>query len=136
LTARESSHQHGELLILDGSNTGENIGPHRRPLTRRHDVVLHQAGDASPQVAERLNRGWRASSPRTTLSIGVAVRGAGDDPADTLARADAALYRAKRTGRDRVCHRLHRDEDRTAGFVGPPVGYAAWSSILKGDPDG
>jgi diguanylate cyclase (GGDEF)-like protein len=66
-------------------------------------VVLHQAADSSSQVAERLNRGWRASNPRTTLSIGVAVHGAGDDPAETLARADAALYHAKRTGRDRVC---------------------------------
>jgi diguanylate cyclase (GGDEF)-like protein len=65
-------------------------------------VVLHQAGEASVDVAERLNQGWRATNPRTTVSIGVAVHRRGEDPSATLARADAALYQAKRTGRDRV----------------------------------
>jgi PleD family two-component response regulator len=34
--------------------------------------------------------------------VGIAVGQAGDDPADLLARADAALYRAKDSGRDRA----------------------------------
>ena len=38
----------------------------------------------------------------TTLSIGVALAGHGDDPDDALARADRALYRAKQAGRDRA----------------------------------
>jgi diguanylate cyclase (GGDEF)-like protein len=93
------------------------LGTYLRTMLRDQDtaryggeeflVVLHQAAESSPQIAERLNRGWRASNPRTTLSIGVAVHRPGDDSADTLARADAALYRAKRTGRDRVCASLH-----------------------------
>lgn len=37
------------------------------------------------------------------VSVGVACLRAGDDTAGLLAAADAALYRAKRTGRDRVC---------------------------------
>jgi diguanylate cyclase (GGDEF)-like protein len=65
-------------------------------------VVLDQAGLASVNVAERLNQGWRATNPRTTVSVGVAVHRHGEDPSTTLARADAALYQAKRTGRDRV----------------------------------
>ncbi len=65
-------------------------------------VVLAQAGANSVDVAQRLNAGWRATSPRTTVSIGVAVHRPGEDPSATLARADAALYQAKRTGRDRV----------------------------------
>ena len=40
--------------------------------------------------------------PRTTYSAGVAVHGPETKPSLTLARADAALYAAKRMGRDRV----------------------------------
>jgi len=40
--------------------------------------------------------------PPVTISIGVAQAGADEDEAALLARADAALYRAKDSGRDRV----------------------------------
>ena len=40
--------------------------------------------------------------PPVTASIGVAELSVDDDPASLLARADAALYRAKAAGRDRV----------------------------------
>ena len=36
------------------------------------------------------------------ISIGLAVAGVDEDPTQVLARADAALYEAKRAGRDRV----------------------------------
>ena len=54
-------------------------------------------------ATERLLEGWRELRPLTTFSAGVAVHRGGRSPAATLGRADAALYRAKRTGRDRVC---------------------------------
>ena len=38
---------------------------------------------------------------RITASIGIAAREANETYADTLRRADAALYEAKRLGRDR-----------------------------------
>jgi diguanylate cyclase (GGDEF)-like protein len=39
-----------------------------------------------------------------TVSIGVAALGVdGEDLFELLAAADAALYRAKKSGRDRVC---------------------------------
>ena len=37
-----------------------------------------------------------------TISVGLAAHQAGESPTDTLHRADAALYRAKAEGRDRV----------------------------------
>jgi two-component system cell cycle response regulator len=40
---------------------------------------------------------------RMTVSVGVAIAQSADEPADAvIARADAALYRAKAAGRDRV----------------------------------
>ena len=62
-------------------------------------------------VAERIRRGAGVVRVLTkdmivgvTVSIGVAVLGShGGDLAELLEAADQALYRAKRTGRDRVC---------------------------------
>jgi diguanylate cyclase (GGDEF)-like protein len=58
-------------------------------------------------LAERLRdavRGEPIAGQRVTMSFGVAVSGAGGFDLDThYAKADAALYDAKRSGRDRVC---------------------------------
>jgi diguanylate cyclase (GGDEF)-like protein len=66
-------------------------------------VVLRGAGGAATAAIGRLLEGWHEQRPLTTFSAGVAVHQLGRSPAATLGRADAALYRAKRTGRDRVC---------------------------------
>ena len=63
------------------------------------------------RVAERIRRGAGVVKVLTkdmivgvTVSIGVAVLGShGADLSELLESADRALYRAKRTGRDRVC---------------------------------
>jgi len=73
-------------------------------------VVLPETGASrAREVAERLRRGageqpYRtdAGPVRVTLSIGVASLQAGDDPTSLVRRADEALYRAKRAGRNRV----------------------------------
>jgi diguanylate cyclase (GGDEF)-like protein len=65
-------------------------------------LVLRGAGNAATAAMQRLLEGWRALRPLTTFSAGVAVHQEGRSPAATLGRADAALYRAKNAGRDRV----------------------------------
>lgn len=57
------------------------------------------------QLAERLRSDIeraRMPGPRVTVSIGMTGLQAGDTARDLLQRADAALYRAKRGGRNRV----------------------------------
>jgi diguanylate cyclase (GGDEF)-like protein len=73
-------------------------------------AVLLSGADAADaaEVAERLRRGIAAGpieGQSVTMSFGVAASPAGErfDEAEVFARADAALYRAKQEGRDRVC---------------------------------
>ena len=75
-------------------------------------AVLPDAGaDVALRVAERLRQAVAdatiadPSVPaglRVTVSIGVAAARADDTPETLMARADAALYRAKQTGRNKV----------------------------------
>lgn len=65
-------------------------------------VVLAGIDLDAMATAERLQAAWRATNPRTTLSIGVAVHNSLADPRATLEEADRALYGAKRAGRDLV----------------------------------
>jgi len=68
--------------------------------------------DGAGQVAERIRRRVAESAfvagdgtplSRLTVSIGVAVYPHGTDaPEDLVGNADAALYKAKRVGKDRV----------------------------------
>lgn len=71
------------------------------------ELVLILPGCAAADaelIAERLRAGIAAAGtdPVVTASIGVASADFGSSPEDILAAADEALYRAKRTGRDRV----------------------------------
>jgi two-component system, cell cycle response regulator len=75
-------------------------------------VVMPETDMAvATMVAERLRRRIAselfpiqkgAKSIEVTISIGIAALGEGDTPAAIIKRADQALYRAKRDGRNRV----------------------------------
>ena len=66
-------------------------------------LVLRQAGDTALAATERLLAAWREHTPDVTFSAGVALHGPDDTPEKTVGRADAAMYAAKQTGRDRAC---------------------------------
>lgn len=89
-----------------------------RGAVRSQDVAIRWGGeevlvllpgadhDAAAALAERLRVGIAAGSigdvAPVTISIGVATGAPGDRGDDVVAHADAALYAAKRDGRDRV----------------------------------
>ena len=80
--------------------------------------------EQSARLAEQLRQGVAgngvAGGLDITMSFGVGAsdRGEAFDYADVFKTADAALYRAKRNGRDRVC--VSGDEPASVG-VGVPV---------------
>lgn len=83
-------------------------------------AALLPGGTDGAEVAERMRGAVRASPVMTdagpvavTISVGVARLGPERDLDEALIRADAALYRAKDTGRDRVAV-----DDPTAGPAG------------------
>lgn len=104
------------------------------PTLRRDDLLGRQGGEeflavmpgtaapAALQVAERMRMALAdgvvqldSGSLRYTASAGVAVSHPGETAVTLLARADAALYRAKRLGRNRV--EMATDDDRAGASL-------------------
>jgi diguanylate cyclase (GGDEF)-like protein len=65
-------------------------------------IVMKRVGDQAGPTIERLAQGWRDLDPVTSFSAGVASHFDKEQAAETLARADGALYEAKRSGRNRI----------------------------------
>ena len=105
-------HHRGDELLHD-------LGVFLRDATRGDDsvaryggeefvVVLRQSPSRALEVIERLLADWRALGPLATLSAGIALKRPGQSWSMTFSQADAALYEAKETGRDRAV--LHQGE--------------------------
>jgi diguanylate cyclase (GGDEF)-like protein len=68
-------------------------------------TILPHAGEIAIQRhLQNVRRAWAALNPQVTFSSGIAVREDGESPADAMARADKALYRAKSGGRNQDVH--------------------------------
>ncbi len=70
-------------------------------------ILPHTPGDAAAALAERIRAAFEQQSDRATAivlsaSFGVVQLHESDDADTLISRADAALYRAKREGRNRV----------------------------------
>ncbi|WP_049566024.1 GGDEF domain-containing protein [Nocardiopsis sp. SBT366] len=106
-------------------------------------VVLLPGADATEawQAAERLRSqvgrmeiAVEDVQVSITISIGVAVAGDhGNDLVELLTAADLALYRAKETGRDRVCLPAGRPEV-TGQIPGPREGQVTDPANSPGEP--
>ena len=113
------------------------IGKRMRELMRNSDVKCRYGGeeflillpdtpfDGAVHVAESLRREigkttvlWNGETVSTTASVGVAIAQVGElDARALIGRADAALYRAKNEGRNRVC--VEADSATTADLGAP-----------------
>lgn len=106
----QRGHLEGDRVLRDVANLlSAMYDPNRELLARfgGEEFVLVLPGvhleDASRR-ADQIRAHIRTSEVPVTVSIGVAAQVPSplDDPSMLLRRADAALYRAKRNGRDRV----------------------------------
>jgi diguanylate cyclase (GGDEF)-like protein len=106
-------HGAGDLVLCD-------LATLLRSALRENDVavrmggdefllVLRGAGSAAIPTMERLSHQWRTESG-VTFSAGVAMYRPGETAEQALGRADQALYRSKRGGRDRIS-RAERETD-------------------------
>ena len=66
------------------------------------NASLEVAKDTAERIRQSIHASVRAAGDSVTVSIGVGTRQAGERRDALLARVDAALYAAKRAGRDRV----------------------------------
>jgi diguanylate cyclase (GGDEF)-like protein len=71
-------------------------------LPARGGAAARMVGEQLRADVERLMLEWEGQPLRLTVSVGVATRLREERPADTINRADKALYAAKRSGRNCV----------------------------------
>lgn len=109
---------------LAGDEVLRTVAAELRGMLRPEDVLVRYGGeelcllvrdvarDEACRLAERVREAvrrvetpWEGSILRVTLSVGVATAepGSTSSPQDLVRRADAAMYQAKRSGRDRTC---------------------------------
>jgi len=111
----ENGHEWGDKVL---AHLGRLLATHKRKRDTAYRIGGEEFAILAPQTgigqgraaAERLRRVVETSpltgsrhSTTITISVGVALLHADDDGSSLANRADEALYRAKRAGRNRVC---------------------------------
>jgi diguanylate cyclase (GGDEF)-like protein len=103
-------HQHGDEVLVDFADALRRAAGPADVVTRfgGEEFVLLLRGEGEPEAAANavlggLRSTWPRVHPSITWSAGVSVHRPGRTAGETLAEADAALYEAKRQGRNRVC---------------------------------
>jgi diguanylate cyclase (GGDEF)-like protein len=115
---KQVNDRHGHLI---GDAVLRAVAEAAREAVRGADIICRWGGDEylivlrnctlanALIIAERIRANVEAGRgaggaplPATTVSLGVAALGAGENEAGLLARADRALYQAKNAGRNRV----------------------------------
>jgi diguanylate cyclase (GGDEF)-like protein len=108
-------HQVGDLVLRETASVLKNSVRHSDVVARYggEEMIILLRGTGLKEgliVAEKLRKNVESrdvkdasSSYKITISIGVAAFKAGDDVEKLIKRADDALYKAKATGRNRVC---------------------------------
>ena len=134
--------EHGHLC---GDALLSTVGRKLTTLFRNSDIRVRYGGeefmillpdtnvDGAANVAEiareeigRVSVDWKGQEVSRTASAGVASARKGDlDSNDVIARADTALYRAKETGRNRVCVDGHPEPETVEVAARRPTGVAS-----------
>ncbi|CAK0767853.1 Diguanylate cyclase [Gammaproteobacteria bacterium] len=109
-------HPTGDTVIRMVSETLTRAFPRKNDFVARYAgdefavILAETSTDSAQSLGQRLMEGVRSQTittetgtkGRVTLSVGLAALRRNDTPASWLARADAALYRAKQGGRDQL----------------------------------
>lgn len=127
----ENSHQVGDQVLVDVAHLIEDELYSGELVARfgGEEFVIICPETLLPdayQRAERLRRAVQAAEPgglKITASFGIAQLEDGDTVDCLLCRSDAAMYDAKRSGRNRTCQRLRKDgsQEVTATSEKPPA---------------
>jgi diguanylate cyclase (GGDEF)-like protein len=141
----QHGHQSGDRLLAD-------VGRLVNRQLRSSDVKCRYGGDefllilpetaaaGAHQVAEALRVAvgalavnWRGQQLKVTASVGIATSDEQDDTEQLIARADAALYAAKRAGRN--CVRTDGANETTVTAAAPASADSRSASIPAIDPN-
>ena len=97
-------HQAGDRLLKEATAAWKSLLRTEDLLVRYggEEFCVLMAGTATPAAVEVVDRLRTATPRKQTFSAGVAQWNGSETADELLARADAALYEAKHSGRDRV----------------------------------
>ena len=78
-------------------------------------IVLARGGSNTVAVVERMAQSWQPPIAGTTFTAGIAEHVSGATGQESLARADAAMYDGKRSGRRQVVAAKPASSDQATG---------------------